>query len=439
MIAGSSRINITPGTDVWMDGMIRAHKSSGIHDQIFVRALVMAQDMNMSGACAIVSVEVCGLKDQDTGKVRKLISEKTGIPAENIIIAATHTHSGPATIGFFNPSEKAYLEEFLLKIKKAVIEAKKAAKPVMVGCYSGYEDTISHYRRLLTDNGQVVMNWESWQPEKIVGPLGKVDSEVGVLKIVDEKKTGEVMCILFNHAGHPNVMSGDNYLISGDYTGLAMRLLEDKFSSSAMFVNGAQGTMDIDGQRDRDWEGVERTGEALAAAVSETARKIVPSQLVNLRTGYAKYALPARIITPEELLWSAQVLENTGGKVQAITDGVGDDYKALLYKRLNENRDREITVEQTCIAMNDTAFISFPGELFTEIGMHIKAKSPFARTYIIGLANGEIGYVPTGKAICEGGYAVDTREVGDEAEDIVVSRSLALLEQVYHGKTNKAD
>ncbi len=63
--------------------------------------------------------------------------------------------------------------------------------------------------------------------------------------------------------------------------------------------------------------------------------------------------------------------------------------------------------------------------------------SPFARTCIIGLANGEIGYVPTRKAISEGGYAVDTREVGDEAEDIVISRSLALLEQVYRGKTNK--
>ena len=115
-----------------------------------------------------------------------------------------------------------------------------------------------------------------------------------------------------------------------------------------------------------------------------------------------------------------------------MSDGVGDDYKALLFKKLHEREDREITLDQTCIALGNSALISFPGELFTEIGMRIKVESPFAQTYIIGLANGEIGYVPTRKAIYEGGYAVDTREVGEEAEEIIVSQSLTLIEQVYH-------
>ena len=85
-----------------------------------------------------------------------------------------------------------------------------------------------------------------------------IDPEVGVLTLLDAGRPGEVLGILFNHAGHPNVMSGENHLISGDYPGLAARLLEDEFGCVAAFVNGAQGTMDIDGLRDRDWEGVER-------------------------------------------------------------------------------------------------------------------------------------------------------------------------------------
>ena len=56
--------------------------------------------------------------------------------------------------------------------------------------------------------------------------------------------------------------------LPGDYTGLAERLLEEEFGGTALFVNGAQGTMDIDGLRDRDWEGMQRTGHALAAAVA---------------------------------------------------------------------------------------------------------------------------------------------------------------------------
>ena len=200
-----------------------------------------------------------------------------------------------------------------------------------------------------------------------------------------------------------------------------------------MFLNGAQGTMDIDGLKDRDWEGVERTGKALTDVVSKTAYNILYSPFGELHTGFVQYAIPPRRITENELKWAEQILKTTGGKMQSLADGVGDDYKSLLFKKLHENEDREISIEQTCITVNDCAFLSFPGELFTEIGMHIKAKSPFLHTYIIGLANGEIGYVPTRKAISEGGYAVNTREVADEAEEIVVSQSLKLLEKVYRG------
>ena len=117
--------------------------------------------------------------------------------------------------------------------------------------------------------------------------------------------------------------------------------------------------------------------------------------------------------------------------MKALADGVGDDYKALLFERLHARESISIEVEQTCCAFGDSSLISFPGELFTEIGMSIKSRSPFKRTWILGLANGEIGYAPTVKAIGEGGYAVETREVGDEAGEIVLNNSLSLLGEVY--------
>jgi hypothetical protein len=62
--------------------------------------------------------------------------------------------------------------------------------------------------------------------------------------------------------------------------------------------------------------------------------------------------------------------------------------------------------------------------------MRIKAESPFRHTYILGLANGCAGYVPTRKAIREGGYESETRGLDDGAEEIVVEQSLALLRSV---------
>ena len=94
-------------------------------------------------------------------------------------------------------------------------------------------------------------------------------------------------------------------------------------------------------------------------------------------------------------------------------------------------QDQPIPVEQTCFAVSDCAFISFPGELYTEIGMQLKAASPFRHTYIIGLANGYIGYIPTRQAIGEGGYAEDTRRVDAAAAEIIAEQSLALLREAH--------
>ena len=233
--------------------------------------------------------------------------------------------------------------------------------------------------------------------------------------------------MLFNHTGHPNVLSGDNYLFSADYPGLAARLLEEELGGIALFFNGALGSVDIDGLRDRDWEGLDRTGRALARSVSEAAQTSGPFGSPAIRGACTTYALPGRRITDEEWRWAQGVLAETGGQVAAVADGVGDDYKAAFYRDLHDAGPRDLPMEQICLALGDSALLTFPGELYTEIGQHIKAHSPFRRTFIIGLANGYVGYVPTRKAIGEGGYAEDTRHVDETAEQLVVEHSLALL------------
>ena len=424
MTAGAAKVDITPVGDVWMDGMVRSHKSVGVHDPLYARALHISPGVDPGDGFVIVSVDVCALKPEFLSVVRLAAQTVTGVPSSSIVIAATHTHSGPAAYGYFNDAETGYVDDLAEKLVAVIKDAFDGAQPAAVGCASGREDTISHYRRLLADDGRVVMNWEPYPPERIVRPLGEVDPEVGVLKVVSTD--GKPICLLFNHAGHPNVLSGDNYLISADYPGLAAKLLEDEFGGVAMFINGAQGTMDIDGLRDRDFEGMDRIGHVLQAAVSKTVGAIEPSDQ-PIRCASIRYEMPSRKITEAECDWAQGILARTGGTFQPMADGVGDDYKALLYQRLRESQDRDILVEQSCIAIGDTAFISFPGELFTEIGMRIKADSPFKHTYILGLANGCVGYVPTRDAVSQGGYEVDTRPADVAAEDIVVRQSLGLL------------
>ena len=433
MLAGTGRIDITPSGSVWMDGMLRAHPSIGVHDNLFARALVLCEGPDVKQAFVLVSVDVCVLDEATTHAVRQGVEASTGIPAGHIVVAATHTHSGPATVGLFTPREQAYVEQLTVKLIALIEEAARDLQPVEVGVDSGREDTISHYRRLLADDGHVVMNWEPYPPEQIVGPLGVADPEVGVVKVVaaddpnDPAETGRALALLFNHTGHPNVLSGDNYLLSSDYPGLAARLLEEELGGIALFFNGALGSVDIDGLRDRDWEGLDRTGRALARSVSEAAQTSEPFGSPAIRGACTTYVLPGRRITDEEWRWAQGVLAETGGQVAAVADGVGDDYKAAFYRDLHDAGPRDLPMEQICLALGDSALLTFPGELYTEIGQHIKAHSPFRRTFIIGLANGYVGYVPTRKAIGEGGYAEDTRHVDETAEQLVVEHSLALL------------
>ena len=429
MLVGASKVDITPSSPVWMDGMIREHKSVGVHDRLFARALYLSSGLPNKG-CVIVSADVCAIRYEDAQVVREKASARTGIPFENIVIAATHTHSGPATKGFFNPTEEGYLAEFREQLVSLIEQASKEPREAVIGCVSSEERTISHYRRLLADDGHVVMNWEPWPAERIVRALGEPDHEVGVIVAAEDTGSRKCLCIAFNHAGHPNVMSGENYLLSADYPGYACARIEEAVGGMAMFLNGAEGSVDIDGLKDRDWEGVARAGSALADAVIQAVKRVDLCSDPPFCTIGARYALPPRRITPAELEWAEIVLASTGGKIQAHADGIGDDFKAALYKNLAAIED-PIAVEQTCIALGDTALLSFPGELFAEIGREIKTRSPFAKTYIIGLANGSVGYVPTRESILQGGYEVDTRRVGDESAEIVINQSLRLLNSAF--------
>jgi neutral ceramidase len=437
MLAGTARIDITPQGSVRMDGMIRAHGSTGVHDALYARALVLSESGDLSQAFAVISVQVCAIGSADAASVRQQASARTGIPAGRIVVAAHHNHSGPATHGFFDPAETGYMKELAGRLAWLVADAAATLEPCTVSCGSARNDAISEYRRLLHTDGHVVMNWEPYEPGEIVRRLGEADPEVGVLLLTSGENAGRVICLVFNHAVHPNVLSGDSYLLSGEFTGLAERLLEEEFGGTAIFLNGAQGSIDVDGHGPRNWAEMERLGRLLAASATEAVRGAAPGPDAGLRVARVAYTVPRRRITLQERRWAEEILSRTGGAITPMADGVGDDYVALLLKSIWESPE-SIPVEQTGFAVGDCAFVTFPGELYTEIGLRIKAASPFAHTMIVGLADGYMGYVPTRQAIAEGGYAEDTRHVDADAEGIIFERSVSLLRAIHAEQTKLA-
>ncbi len=425
--AGAAKIDITPDYPVWLDGNPRDRKSEGVHDPISARALVLE---GTDGPFALLSLELVGLPDDTVARVRAGISEQAGILPQRQVIACAHVHSGPATCGFFCPREDAYNQWLVQKLVALVSRARQKAVPALAGSGVGEEFTISEYRRLWAKDGRIVMNWEALSWDDILGPAGVPDPQVGVVRI--DAACGPTLAVIYNHAGHPNTPPGTWFEISGDYPAFASALIERELGGVALFTNGAQGSVDIPAFRERDWEGLERKGTWLAREVLAVARRIRPGS-ETLGAACSRSRVGARKIAPDYLKWAREVAARAREQVVNIRDGVDDAIYARMCVELADSAAKEYDVEMIGFTVGGAAFVTIPGELFTEIGVRIKRASPHEHTFIVDLANGSLGYIPTSRAIEEGGYA--TRPgcgcLDAHAEDVITEQALGLLGQLH--------
>jgi neutral ceramidase len=421
--AGAVKMDITPDYPVWLDGNPRDRKSEGVHDPIFARALALESP---EGPFVLLSLDLCALPGEVTDAARRLIAECAGIPFERQVIACNHIHSAPAMYGFFCPREEKYVEWLLGRLLEVTRQAHDAALPARVGSGSGEEFTISEYRRFGLKDGRIAMNWDTFTPEELIGPAGVMDPEVGVVRI--DALSGKTVAVLYNHAGHPNTPPGTSFRISADYPGVASACIERELGGVSLFTNGAQGSVDIPAFRERDWEGMARKGTWLAREVLRVAGGITPSN-GTLSVANSRFNVGARKISPDYVARCREIAARPAG-LRTIRDGVDEALYANMCLDLVAMGCASFDVEITGFRIGDASFVSFPGELFTEIGRRIKTERPGRRTFIVDVANGYLGYVPTRRAIQEGGYetrpGVSSR-LEEGAEDIIVEHAVKLL------------
>ncbi len=430
MKAGASKTDITPKIGVWLDGIPRNKPSDSILSSLYARALYITNGMT---EIVMVVCDVIALDEKDVDTIKDTIEKQTGIPTDNIVIASTHTHSGPSTLGILAPKETEYVKELPPKISQSVKEAKESAINCKIKVTYGYEPTISEYRRLKDKNGKIWMNWEEYDKNSIVGPAGPDDPEVGIISITDEE--GKTIAIIFNHTGHPNTLTGFDYAITSDYPGEACRLLEQELGGTAIFFNGAQGSSDIPGFNDRNPEGIKKRGKILYQAVIDTLNENKEPHVFTNKLGILKVKtkIPRREVSQEEIERAKAIVNRTTKKEKSLRDGVDEDiYAKWLLDMLAENKDYYL-LPFTGIRIGDAYIFAEPGELFTEIGLRIKKYSPFTYTFIMGLADGYFGYIPTARAIQEGGYATRTglhSKLDNHAEDYIIDTAIRLGEEL---------
>ena len=429
--AGFGRVRITPAVGATLAGFAaRKGVCAGVHDDLFARALVID---NGAMAVAMVSVDVLALAGEFVDRVRRAIARRAPIEAGAIMIASTHTHAAPATIStFFNPDESVdpqYMERLAKAIEDAVASAWEHRFDARIGVGSGRVTGIGVNRRNPTG--------------------GPVDEEVGIVKVAD--LSGRTCGVLVNYACHPTVLGPDNLLASGDFPSMAVARMEGELGpdSFAMYTNGAQGDISMGHSSElsaigviapgRTFEHATELGFRLADAVLAELERIETRDAADLGALTLPVKLPLKRYPAREQ--TARALVEAEERVKSL-EGTGDSpayrqaQSELLYRSITHYyagetaryTDGLLPIELEGLRIQDAVFVAIPGELFVEIALRAK-QSARRSLFLVGLANGYIGYLPSSDAYRGGGYEV----VSSKCEADFADRLLEGITQLEQG------
>jgi hypothetical protein len=398
---GIAELNYTPETGLDLVGNYRGndYASRGIHDSLFAKALVASDGKGQK--VAILAIDICLLPREPVEYIRDYIASNSDIKPDNIMVMATHTHSGPPS-NLDAPKAKDYLA----RAAGAVLEANKNLKSTIVSVGRSSESRISHNRRLRCIDGTTHMCWEKFEPGYVIEPWGSIDPEVIALTF---KQEGQEVGSLVNFGCHATTLTGNNWLYSADYPGYlaeAIKKVKGKAFKS-MFCNGCCGNVTQVDYRigfPDTFQECQRIGYILAVAAMEAMKeaKVVVTDMIAV----SREMVPlSRIdISDEQIEWAEKLMKKVEkeGMPPIQADGMPDEHYAKEWVEMRKVQDITDSVEVMVIRIGDIAFTGLPGEIFNEFGLDIKAKSPCKNTIVTGLTNDSRAYFPTAVSFTQG-------------------------------------
>jgi hypothetical protein len=326
------------------------------------------------------------------------------------MVAATHTHSGPAVEAIAGPDESAaVIERVLPGMVESGVKAFRSCRPMPLWAAAARAGGLFFNRRLRLKDGRTVMNWTLPPRDSIDRAWGPVDDQIGVLLAGDDKDRPALVAV--NAALHAAVLAGDNWLMSADWPGYFYRAVENLFGpqAQALFLQGAEGNVNhidaTDRLQGRGFKEAQRIGSAVGLAAA-AARFDARPACGPVAWSSEVLDLPPRRMTKEQLTRANTAVSEAAragtaprGQVDGIPDLLFAQDQLELAKCV-----RPCPAEVQVFRIGDVAMVGLPGEFFVEFGLQIKKASPARITLVVGLANGSIGYVPTPEAFDQGGY-----------------------------------
>jgi hypothetical protein len=401
---GVGTVDITPGEPVVLAGSPAPKRSSAVSTRLYVKALVLSAG---GQKVAIVTLDTLKYPVEHVVRARQRIEQTTGIPASNVIICASHTHYGPLW--------SYYKDQLVTPIAEAAALAARDLTSCRLGTAKGKAAGVSECRRVIKD-GQAWNRWQLAPREADKYPAeGPADPEFDVLAVIG--KDGRYKAVVYNFACH--AANTREPVISADYPGDVQQFVQKHlgYEAPTLFLPGACGDVNPIYSVKR-----ELFGEKLGGEIGRCLGQLEPVAKPTIVIESLEMQMPGRE-HPE--LKEADIALKWPGQLE--------HYK----KSFSDMKQREkpgYPFFLTGIRIGDDfAIVTNPDELFCEIGMSIKKRSPFKHTMTVQQTNGAHGYVPTAKAFAGGSYETWFGEhsyLTTRAGEIIEKESLGILKRL---------
>jgi len=429
--AGAATTEITPRSSQFLYGYPHVPRySTGVHDPLLSSALYLSDGRTR---VIFVANDIIWIGKASVARIRERISRLTSVPTPNIMITATHTHSGPKTVELLSDENDAvvpktdaeYVHFMEEQIVSAATEAVRSARPAEVGLSTANGIGIGTNRR---------------------NPKGPADPEVPLLLVRSLSDQKYLACMVI-YSMHPTVLHEDSTLISADFPGMTREYLQHQILGQdcpVLYNTGPAGNQSPrHSSAANTFREAERLGRMLGETIAEAISRVRYVGPIRITCGQEFVELPSRSFpsveqAQEEIeLAKARLaqLRATGAPRQHVRTAEVDLFGAeetLTLARAESNQRLKLTLrsclpaEIQLIKIGPWAFVGWQGEIFVEYALAVKARAK--ATYLISLANGELqGYIATEEAAAEGAYEAANALFAPASGAILVKRTLEML------------
>jgi hypothetical protein len=379
-------------------GVGPGHPPSGKQGELTARAMVFQRGETK---VAVVQLDLLGFPSILCSRIHKQVPR---VPAENILIGSTHTHSAPDCYGFPGLDGKSSGD-----LKYMDFVCNQAA----IAVNHALDNLQTAYLKIATGEAQGKIAYNFYAPELY-------DPRMSVIQAITP--AGKTIGILVNYAIHPEVLGSELGLLSPDLVGPMCDKLEADFGGMAMFMNGAQGGMITADNRlldklsdplkakwqdARTWEECVRIGELMASE----AQRIVKGTDLQTDPELACQARQVKFPVDSDLMWAI-----------------------ILASPLNypHNNDKSITTRLNLVNIGNAQILTIPGEALPNIGYYLKRHMKGEHNLLFGLTNDAFGYILTEvdfNSFKRYEY-VSRTSLGEMTGEILIENALQMIESL---------